>query len=68
MSAATIEGYGPPRTAAALFQIERRLDHGDDGPKAVMEIADPWFGNGDVETHERLARFLDNPCSPVGEG
>jgi len=29
-----------------------------------MEIADPWFGNADVETHERLATLLDNPAIP----
>ncbi len=64
MSVAAIKGHSPARTSAALSQVERRLDHGDDGPKAVMEIADPWFGNSDVETHERLARLLDNAMLP----
>ena len=63
-SVAAIRGHSPPRTVAALAMVERRLDHGDDSSKAVMEIADPWFGNTDAETHERLAKLLDNPTLP----
>jgi hypothetical protein len=63
-SVAAIKGHSPPRTAAALATVERRLDHGDDSSKAVMEIADAWFGNADVETYERLADLLDNPAVP----
>jgi hypothetical protein len=60
-SSKAIKGHTPTRVAATLMTVEQRLEHGDGLSPGVF---DPWFGNTDVETHERLSELLVDPRLP----
>jgi hypothetical protein len=64
-SLTVIKRHTPRRVAAALAVAERDLENGYDRTKAVTEIADPWFGNTDFETHWRLAELVNDPSIPA---
>jgi hypothetical protein len=60
-SSKAIKRHTTTRVVATLRTVEQRLEHGDGLSPGVF---DPWFGNTDAETHERLADLLDDPRLP----
>jgi hypothetical protein len=62
---AFIKGHTVARAAATLRRVEDRMRRRHHGPETTREIMDPFFGNVDEETHERLHGIVGNPAVPL---